>query len=99
MGFGQGKLCVGQVGEALVDELAAALLFTQSGLDVFSDVFKTSAKDSQAFVVGVIAEHGPGPTLFFHSGGGSGRVYTITYKAVDDAGNETLAEATVTVDK
>ncbi len=31
------------------------------------------------------------------SGGGTGRVYTITYKATDACGNSTVASATVTV--
>jgi hypothetical protein len=30
-------------------------------------------------------------------GNGNGRVYTITYRATDDAGNTTLATAIVTV--
>jgi len=32
-----------------------------------------------------------------NSGSGSGRVYTITYQAVDDSGNVNVASATVTV--
>jgi hypothetical protein len=32
-------------------------------------------------------------------GGGQARVYTITYQAVDDCGNVTVATATVTVPK
>jgi hypothetical protein len=31
------------------------------------------------------------------SGGGSGRVYTVTYEAADDSGNVTVAQATVSV--
>ena len=31
------------------------------------------------------------------SGSGSGRIYTITYQAVDDSGNTAVAYATVTV--
>jgi len=31
------------------------------------------------------------------SGTGSGRIYTITYQAVDDSGNAAVARATVTV--
>ena len=31
------------------------------------------------------------------AGGGSGRIYTITYQATDDCGNSVTADATVTV--
>jgi hypothetical protein len=53
------------------------------------------ASEMAGFVVGTPATHGQ--LLAERDGGGSGRVYTLTYRGTDQAGNTARCSATVTV--
>jgi hypothetical protein len=58
---------------------------------------KTALTISILFILLGVCDTTQARVIYVYADSGGGRIYTITYQAVDDSGNAAVASATVTV--